>query len=225
MFLRCAPRTIVLRTRRGQQSSFCFRWFTSARRITNTQVRSRLNGCDVLIFEGVRSFRVALLTLSYRLAAKRRRLGLVTQRDALELEGLKARRVHADLSSDAFGSHWSRVPWRTRLALLVWAPCYGIYLYLTASRASIARRLNTEDLESANDILRDEVLPGVNDVVHHSRNARLTAAIEAEINGPGQRIAIVYGGGHMRAVTRLLIDKHNYRIVHSEWLTVFDRDG
>jgi len=190
-----------------------------------TQVRSRLVGCDVLLFEGVRSFRVRLLTLSYKLVARRRRLGLVTQKDALKLEGLEARRIHADVDSDAFGSHWSRVPWHIRVRLLVWAPLYGLYLYLTASRASLARRLNTEDLESRSDILRDEVEPGVNDVIHHSRNARLTAAIEAEIDGPGQKIAIVYGGAHMRAATRLLMDKHEYRIVHSEWLTVFDRDG
>jgi hypothetical protein len=29
----------------------------------------------------------------------------------------------------------------------------------------------------------------------------------------------------MRAATRLLMNKHEYRVVHSEWLTVFDRAG
>lgn len=186
------------------------------------QVSARLAGCDAYIFEGVRSFRVYLLTLSYRLAARRRRLGLVTQ-DTLRLKSLDARRVHGDVSADEFGSHWARMPWHIRVALLVLAPLYGAYLYMTATRASIARKLNTEDLESRKDILRAEVLPGLDDVAHHSRNAHLVAVIEAELNGPARRIAVVYGAAHMRAVTRLLMDKHEYRVVHSEWLTVFDR--
>lgn len=189
------------------------------------QVRSRLEPCDVVLFEGVRSFRGTLLTLSYRLVARRSDLGLVTQAEALQVKSLGARKVHADLNPAAFGSYWTRVPWHVRVALLVCAPLYGMYLYLTASRASIARRLNTEDLESSADILRDEDQPGLNEVMHHRRNAKLIAAIEAELNGPGQKIAIVYGGAHMRAATRLLMNKHGYRVVHSEWLTVFDRAG
>jgi len=49
-------------------------------------VRLRLEACDAILFEGVKSWRVWVLTLSYSLVARRKRLGLVTQRDALSLK-------------------------------------------------------------------------------------------------------------------------------------------
>jgi hypothetical protein len=36
------------------------------------------------------------------------------------------------------------------------------------------------------------------------------------------RIAVVYGAGHMPALTRYLVAKYGFRPREAEWLTVFD---
>jgi hypothetical protein len=35
-------------------------------------------------------------------------------------------------------------------------------------------------------------------------------------------VGIVYGAGHMKAVTAALMERHHYRVHESEWITVFD---
>lgn len=186
------------------------------------EVRSRLDGCDAILFEGVRSFRVSVLTMSYKLVARRKRLGLVTQRDALRLKECRAKLIHADVSGKEFVDDWDRIPWHWRLFFWM-APIYGIYRYLTATRESIAKGSGTDDLESREDILRGEALPEFEDAIIRNRDLRLIRTIEEVLNGnqPFEVIAIVYGAGHMRAVTGLLMRKYRYQVVQSEWLTVF----
>jgi hypothetical protein len=93
-----------------------------------SQLRKKLEGCDVILFEGVRGLRTRILTLSYRLVAKRARLGLVVQGKSLLL-GLPARLVHTDVTAAEFEENWSQIPWRFRLAIVFIAPLYGTYLY------------------------------------------------------------------------------------------------
>ena len=52
-------------------------------------VKEKLDACDVVLFEGVRTFHSWLLTRSYAIATHRKRLGLVLQRDALRTASLK----------------------------------------------------------------------------------------------------------------------------------------
>jgi len=59
-------------------------------------VRHRMDRCDVVLFEGVRSVAVRILTAAYTLAARSKRLGLVTQADALRVAGMKQPLIHAD---------------------------------------------------------------------------------------------------------------------------------
>ena len=186
-------------------------------------VRQRIERCDVVLFEGVRSAAVKTLTTSYTLAARSKRLGLVAQRDALPIAQIKARKVHADSSTQEFEAAWALVPWRWRLAATVWAPLYGMWLYFTASRETIGRRLGTEDLEARKDIERFEDLPEFEDAIATKRDVRLVAAIVRLLERPGDHASagVIYGAAHMRHVTRVLVEKYGYRVVESEWLNVF----
>jgi hypothetical protein len=188
-----------------------------------TQVRARLGVCDLILFEGVRTFSSRLLTLSYRLLAKRRRLNLVTQ-DAMKLKGVAPRLVRADVSPAEFEANWSHIPLRSRIALAVLAPLYGAYQYATASRESIGRHLSAEDVKSPELLEGREAAPEVHGALLDSRDARLAAAIESVLTEPNPptNVGIIYGAAHMTVVTDLLMSKHGYRVVHSEWLTVFD---
>jgi hypothetical protein len=189
------------------------------------EVRRRIERCDVVLFEGVRSLPVKILTTSYTWAARSKRLELVTQRDALRVADMKSRLrlVHADSSTQEFEAAWTLVPWYWRLAAMVGAPLYGTWLYLTASRESIGRRLGTEDLETHEDIERFDSVPQLEAAMVTKRDMRLVAAIASLIERPDGRgsAAVIYGAAHMRKVTRLLMAKYGYRVAEAEWLHVF----
>ena len=187
------------------------------------EVRRRLEKCDLLLFEGVRDFRARILSLSYSIAARSRRLNLVTQRDALVVPLVQQQRIRADVSTEQFAAAWRGVPWYQRLGLLLGAPVFGCWVYLTGSRESIGRRLSTEEVESKRDFEMFESVPELENVLSTTRNARLIEEIASVLSAKtAKRIGILYGATHMRAVSRLLTVKYKYRIVESEWVTVFD---
>jgi hypothetical protein len=195
-----------------------------------SQVRIRLEACDAILFEGVRSWRVWVLTLSYSLVARRKRLGLVTQREALPLKGLRACLVHADLGSGEFDEQWSKIPWRIRIMVAVCAPLYGAYLFLTATRESIGKRLSSDDVSlAADEYDRDTFAPVLNEAMASVRDRRLTERIDSLVWQPGLTkpgtVGVIYGAGHMRSVTDTLMGRHRFRVVRSEWITVFDYAG
>lgn len=188
-----------------------------------SQVRSKLAVCDLILFEGVRTFSGRLLTLSYRLVAKRRRLNLVTQA-VLGLKGLAPRLVCADVSSAEFEEHWSRIPLHMRLTLGVAAPLFGAYQYLMASRQSIGKHITAEDVKARTELEGRDAAPEFHNAIQDSRDAQLTAAIESVLaqSDPPASTGVIYGAAHMSSVTDVLMSKHGFRVVHAEWLTVFD---
>lgn len=188
------------------------------------QVRGRLDSCDTILFEGVGTLRARIMTLSYSLLTRRRRLGLVTQRSALPLTDLRAKLVHADVTAEEFYEKWGRVPWHWRVAVAICAPSLGVYRYFTATRRSIGKRLTVDDLPSREAALSGESLQQLDDVIMGSRDKKLVAKLEDILaqSRSDHTIGIVYGAAHMRAVTAALMGKLRYRVVQSEWLTVFD---
>jgi hypothetical protein len=187
-------------------------------------VRSRLATCDVILFEGVSSWRVGVLTLSYRLMTRRKRLGLVTQSDALRLRELQAKLIHSDVSPATFAGYWTRIPWHLRMAFLVCAPLLGAYLYLTATRPSIGKRLSIEDIPLAGDGSSLDDVPGARAAIVTRRDERLIEVLEALLarSAHPSIVGIVYGAGHMKAVTDALVAKHHFRVARSDWIRVFD---
>lgn len=186
-------------------------------------VKRRLDACDLVLFEGVRSLRAWMLTRAYSIATYRKRLGLVLQRDALG-PLLNQHKIHADVTAEQFSIAWGRIPLHQRLLLLLGAPVYGLWLYFTATRRSIGRRLNTEEVESRLDFQRSEAVPEIENAILTTRDLRLAQEVSAAIEKghATTRIGIIYGAAHMRVVSRLLTSKYGYRVTDSEWITVFD---
>ena len=188
-----------------------------------SQVHKKLDECDVIFFESVRTFRARMLSLSYRIVARRRRLGLVAQ-DASLLRDLHGQLIHADVAPGEFKDNWLQIPAHIRFAILLIAPLYGGYHYLTATKESIGKKMKSEDLASADEIMRSDFAPGLDKAIITSRDAKLIASIDSIVNSPAipNTVGIVYGAGHMKAVIAALMEKHHYRVNGSEWLTVFD---
>jgi hypothetical protein len=189
-----------------------------------TEVKRRLESCDIVLFEGVRSFRAWMLTRAYSIAVYNKRLGLILQRDALLVPLSNERKIHADVSAAQFAAAWGHIPLYQRILLMLGAPLYGLWLYFTGTRDSIARGLNTEELESRRDFERFEASPELEEAIVSARDRRLVEELSAAVekNGVGRRIGILYGAAHMRVVSRVLASKYKYRVVESEWITVFD---
>jgi hypothetical protein len=101
-----------------------------------SQVHKKLDECDIVLYKGVRTPRVRVLTLSYRIVARRKRLGLIAQ-DASLLRELSGRLIHADIAPGEFNDNWSQVPWHIQLGILLIAPLYGGYHYLTATKEAM----------------------------------------------------------------------------------------
>jgi hypothetical protein len=187
-------------------------------------VRAKLSQCEIILFEGVRSLRGAILALSYGIVARRKGLGLVTQRSALPLRDLPAKRIHGDVTGAQFAQDWGRVPWHWRAALYLGAPLFGTYLYLTATRRSLGKHLSTDDLPSREEVMFDD---RISEAIVHARDRKVIESIHAILQDQttGRSLtAIMYGAGHMGAISTVLMESLRYRVVKAEWLSVFDYD-
>lgn len=189
------------------------------------EVKRRLAECDVIFVEGVMSKRVALLTRSYRVIEKIKRLGLVTQ-SALKLTEFGGKVVNADMSAHEFETGWSHLPLATKILLSLAMPFYVIYLYLFATRNLIAGHLALDDLPSRDEILQQgNEWEKVDDLIVDRRDRKLIRALEkfyAEGVGKKKLVGIVYGAMHMRAVSDFLLGKLGYSVVDAQWITVFN---
>jgi hypothetical protein len=182
------------------------------------EVRERLNRCDVLLVEGVRSFRSMLLTLAYRIPAKRRSLGLVLESQALRRRDLTGVVVHGDVTAEAFSISWAEIPWVQRMALQLLAPLYGAALYLFATREFMSRGHSVESLSTTSL----DSMPEFREALLDKRDQHLVQRIESFLAENGSReckLAILFGGGHMPVIAGALTSRHGYEVIQSHWVT------
>ena len=190
-------------------------------------VMTRLAGCQLIVAEGglgaERTAGGQALTLSYRLAGRARRWGLVTQ--CLTLTELGVPVVRPDMDADRFRRGWRRLPVLVRLWAWVLVPAFGIGLLLFGSREILARGLGSlEDLPTREEELgygpRFDVLQ---ELLVDDRDALLVRALDTIHQQRSQEpisVAVVYGAGHMPAVVCSLA-RYGYHASSAEWLTVF----
>ena len=189
------------------------------------EVRRRLASCDLILAEGVKSRRGKLLMLSYRIVRYIKRMDLVTQQDALRMEGFGEKILNTDIEGAAFDERWSSLPISLRAQLLVMVPIFVVYLFLFGTRETLAESIALDDLPSSEEILSEhEDFEPLDALIVDERDRILlehVARLEDQQNGPRQ-IGIVYGARHMRTTIRFLMQKLNYRIAKAEWVKVFD---
>lgn len=189
------------------------------------EVQQRLEGCDLILVEGVGGSTAQLLTLAYRQMARSKRLDLVTQSDALHLGPDRSRVIHADLSAEEFARGWRQVPLALRLLLLVVAPLYGLYLSVFGTRDLIARYAEFNDLPSRDEVLRyDPAFAKLEEALTGQRDARVIQTIDEVLRGADgtkKLVGILFGARHLRAIIRYLTENHGYVVANAEWVTVF----
>jgi hypothetical protein len=189
-------------------------------------VRSMIGDCQVVVAEGIKgaSPSVSLLTLSYRLTGRNRRLGLV-QQDDLGLDALDARVIRPDMTGAQFEQRWrqSVPPWQ-RALLWCAAPLFSVGLMVFGSRRMLGRHLALDDLPTREQELEHDALGDLEQVVIDERDALVVEVLErlhAEYAEP-VRVGVVYGAGHVPGIAAALVSRLGYHASSAEWLTVFD---
>ena len=113
---------------------------------------------------------------------------------------------------------------RYRLAAFVLAPLVGLQRRVFASRESLADRMSLEDRRSSEELL--SWTPGLGAFEHcflGARDARLVECLRHELDRTGNeedRLAVVYGARHMRAVL-VELNRRGFYVADSAWRTVF----
>jgi hypothetical protein len=189
------------------------------------EISRRLAGCDLILAEGVKSRRVNLITLSYRIVKHIRRMDLVTQHDGMRVETFRAKIMNTDIDGAAFDERWSSLPISLRLQFIVLVPICVVYLFLFGTRETLADYVALDDLPSREEILSDnENFEAFDSLIINERDRILiehVTKLEDEQNGAKQ-IGIVYGARHMRNTMRFLMQELDYRVAKAEWVKVFD---
>lgn len=191
------------------------------------EVSRRLAGCDLILAEGVKSKRTSLLTLSYRIVKKIRRMDLVTQSDGMKISLFRDKILNSDMAGQVFDERWSALPLSLRAQIFAFVPLYVIYLLLFGTREIIATNIAVQDLPTTRDetLFQDENAEKLDDLLVDKRDRQLIDNIvrlhDADHNDK-KTVAVVYGAMHMNNVSKFLFHKLNYKIRKAEWITVFE---
>jgi hypothetical protein len=189
------------------------------------EISRRLASCDLILAEGVKSRRVKLITLSYRVVKHIRRMELVTQQDGMQLDAFRAKILNSDIDGAAFDERWSSLPISLRVQFIFWVPIVAVYLLLFGTRETLADYIALDDLPSREEILsEDDDFEAFESLIVDERDRILiehVAKLE-EQQHEAKQIGIVYGARHMRNTMRFLMQKLNYHVAKAEWVKVFD---
>jgi hypothetical protein len=190
------------------------------------EISRRLASCDLILVEGVKSRKAAILTLSYRFIKKIRRMDLITQNEGIHLDEFRNKVLNTDMEGSDFDERWDALPIALRVQLFLTVPFFVVYLFIFGTRELLAENLVVEDLPSSEELLdENDSFSRLDSLMVDARDRKLIehiASINNERSQTSQRIGIVYGAFHMRCVMAFLMQKLNYRVVKADWVKVFD---
>ncbi len=180
---------------------------------------------DVVLVEGIRSPITTRVTRVYRWMVGSKRLRLSLQPPVPAADTVNARIIHADLTGEEFRVVWEKVPQWLRLLVYLVAPAMGLWMRAFGTRESIAKRMAQDDQPSRDELLNLSPESGaLEGAILGARDVRLIEHLERILDDPSgqiQRLAVVYGAGHVRAVLRAVTTGRGYFAEHGAWLTVF----
>jgi hypothetical protein len=187
------------------------------------EVIKRLEGCDLILCEGVKTKTASLLTKSYSLITKNPQFDFVEQK-SMRIDHLKDRIVHADVGSAEFEKKWANLPFTSRILISLLSPLYGVYIRYFGTKQFIAEHLGLELHKSRYELLEDDDSCEIKELFIDWRDEHLINVVNSELKkneNSNITIGIVFGAAHMRTLLKYLLNQRSYCAVGSEWLTVF----
>lgn len=189
------------------------------------QVHQRLQGCGLILAEGVRgkAWQLSTLTLAYRFAARRRRNGMALQ-DYATLLPADVPVINPDATAAQALSDLREAGRRRYLVWLLSAPVLGLVFALRGPQAfadtNIAIRITRP--EAGARIPDSDHYPVMRALLGHRDRLLLDAVrevMERRRDDP-ITVAVVYGAMHIPMVCAELMVRHGYQLREPEWLTV-----
>lgn len=188
------------------------------------EVKTELDKCDIILFEGVGLKALKPLRGAYRQFAKR--LGLASQGDAIDLEKYKGKLIHADLDAKQSEIEWQKIPFFSRKLFEIALPLGLKFLSLWETRDSFAEAMkkNPDEIDDQLWFMDSGKTETVQKSICDKREQVILDLIDKQLiklPEKPKRIGIIYGAAHMKKVIRYLLDKHQFKIREAWFLTVF----
>lgn len=185
-------------------------------------VEQKLMECDAILYEAFR-FRTGSLKIP-NLKITADKLGLITQNE-MDMAQFGDRLLHADLDKTTGAQAWSELTFMDKFKFNYILPIYLYFQDRNLTRRKLVKyfmRSNT-DLEEIYAPVLDEK-ETIKRFIHEKREKRVFEEIdkihESRHKRP-KRIGIIYGAGHMKAITRYIKDTYDYKILGGEFVEVF----
>ncbi|MFT4532956.1 MAG: hypothetical protein ACJA1A_000144 [Saprospiraceae bacterium] len=186
------------------------------------KVRNYILSCDQVLFEG-NKFRSGKINLKNRerLAYK---LNLEVQ-PKFHKQGIKDKFIHADLDEELGLIEWNKL---SRLDKIKYNYVYPIWTFfqdrnLTRPKFVKYFMKSNEDLERIYGPLFDEK-ERIKDFVYKSRDTIVFDKIDRQLERMYDKeftLGIIYGAGHMKAISNYMKSKHNFKYLNAEFIEVF----
>jgi pheromone shutdown protein TraB len=104
-------------------------------------------------------------------------------------------------------------------------PPFALSFALLGTRRTFSRHLGSDDLPAPLEDQARQVIPQLTELILDHRDGLLVdclASIHQARQNENINVAVVYGAGHMPAITHELLRRYSYRPRTAEWMTVFD---
>ncbi len=186
------------------------------------EVRTELDKCDQILFEGIGLKNLDALWWAYKKLASR--LGLKYQNDVLKLSDFKDRLIHADFDEVRGMQEWKQIPLISRVFFKTLFPFGLLFLSFFETRMTFVKSFREkEDADDTFWFMRFGKTRSVKDFLGRKREELIFQEIDRitrqHKTGP-LRIGIMYGAGHMGRVLEYLLEQQRFRISDSWFLTV-----
>lgn len=183
----------------------------------------QLSACDEILYEGAHIPGIQLFSNEYKRIAHR--VGLVTQLQSFNYQGLREKLTHTDYDKESGRIAWNRLNWIEKLRLLVIKPLKLRIQYYNASRRLIAKAFMPSNEEAW---LAYGPAPDVEGTAENlmlrSRDNLIINAIKDRIKTQGKMeklIGIMYGAGHMKFIANFLTRENGFFPQSGEFVHVF----
>ena len=183
-----------------------------------------LDECDEIFYEGAQVSGINLISNQYKRIAKK--LNLVTQNESFNYEGLRHKLTHADFDLASGNEAFITLKFSEKLIQLFLLPAVLFIQSLELTRERYAKQMMTSSEEAylAFGPIEDEEGTSRNLIMNQREQIifnKINQKMELE-SSKEKTIGIMYGAGHMKTISRFLIDKLNYVPISGRFMRVFD---
>jgi len=186
-----------------------------------------LEKSDLIIYEGIPSKKIRIITATYKIVKIVKRLDLITQSNGINYKKIQNKLIWNDINKNDFDNSWNNLSIFFRLLLFIIVPIYLIYILIFGTKNLIANNLQLDDLPSSKDIEYESINGDFNKmdkIILKKRDKIIIKNLKKYYNENKNKeikVVLLYGAKHMVIILKFLFSI-NFRIVSSSWIKIFN---